>query len=68
MKITIDSIKKTALLAGGLFLSVLSVNADDVQKSIDFNYLRTPEAAAFKKYGEEAVNEYTGTADISVPL
>ena len=68
MKITIDSIKKTALLAGGLFLSVLSVNADDVQKSIDFNYLRTPEAAAFKKYGEESVNEYTGTADISVPL
>ena len=68
MKITIDSIKKTALLTGGLFLSVLSVNADDVQKSIDFNYLRTPEASAFKKYGEESVNEYTGTADISVPL
>lgn len=68
MKITIDSIKKTALLAVGLFLNVLSANADDVQKSIDFNYLRTPEAAAFKKYGEESVNEYTGTADISVPL
>lgn len=68
MKITIDSIKKTILLAGGLFLSVLSVNADDIQKAIDHNYLRTPEAAAFKKYGEESVNEYTGTADISVPL
>lgn len=41
---------------------------DDVQKSINTNYLRTPEASAFKKYGEESVNEYTGTADISVPL
>ena len=68
MKITINSIKKTVLLTGGLFLSVLSVNADDVQKAIDYNYLRTPEASAFKKYGEESVNEYTGTADISVPL
>ena len=56
------------MLTGGLFLSVLSVNADDVQKAIDYNYLRTPEASAFKKYGEESVNEYTGTADISVPL
>ena len=68
MKLTIDTIKKTALLIGGLLLSVLSANADDVQKAIDYNYLRTPEAAAFKKYGEETVNEYTGTANISVPL
>lgn len=66
--ITIDSIKKTVLLAGGLFLSVLSANADDVQEKLDFNYLRSPEAAAFMKYGEESVNEYTGTANISVPL
>ena len=64
--ITIDSIKKTVLLIGGLFLSVLSVNADDIQDAINSN--RSPEAAAFKKYGEESVNEYTGTADISVPL
>ena len=41
---------------------------DDIQKAINTDYLRTPEAAAFKKYGEESVNEYTGTADISVPL
>lgn len=68
MKITIDSIKKTALLAGGLFLSVLSVNADDVQDKLNLDYFKSPEAAAFKKYGEESVNEYTGTADISVPL
>lgn len=41
---------------------------DGDPKQIDYNYLRTPEASAFKKYGEESVNEYTGTADISVPL
>lgn len=35
---------------------------------IDLDLFRTPEAAAFKRYGEESVNEYTGTADISVPL
>ncbi len=53
-----------------LFISCLSLIAfcEDVEKSININYLRTPEAAAFKKYGEESVNEYTGTADISFPL
>lgn len=68
MKTIIKTINNTALLAVCLFLSVLSVKADDVQESIYLDYLRTPEAAAFKKYGEESVNEYTGTADISVPL
>lgn len=66
MKITVNSIKKAVLLTGGLFLSVLSVNADDIQDEL--NYFRTPEASAFMKYGEESVNEYTGTANISVPL
>lgn len=64
--ITINSIKKTTLLAGGLLMSVLSVNADDIQDKL--NYFRTPEASAFMRYGEESVNEYTGTANISVPL
>ena len=41
---------------------------DDVQNALNLDYFRTPEASAFKKYGEELVNEYTGTADISVPL
>lgn len=68
MKTIRKIINNTALLAVCLFLSVLSVKADDVQESINLDYLRTPEAAAFKKYGEESVNEYTGTADISVPL
>ena len=56
-----------------LFFCVLTIVSqialcDDIQKSINLDYFRTPEAAAFKKYGEESVNEYTGTADISVPL
>lgn len=62
-------IKKTTLLAVCVFLSsFLPVMADGVQESLNLDYFRTPEASAFKKYGEELVNEYTGTADISVPL
>ena len=49
-------------------MSILSVSADDVLDKFNTDYFRSPEAAAFKKYGEESVNEYTGTADISVPL
>ena len=51
-----------------LLSSSLSVMADDVQEALNLDHFRTPEASAFKKYGEESVNEYTGTADISVPL
>ena len=64
----IKSVKKAVLLAGCMFSCILSASADDIQKSLNLDYFRTPEAAAFKKYGEESVNEYTGTADISVPL
>lgn len=65
---TIEISTKKALLSACLFLTSLSVLADGIQESLNLDYFRTPEAAAFKKYGEEAVNEYTGTADISVPL
>lgn len=41
---------------------------DNQQDKLNLDYFRTPEAAAFMKYGVETVNEYTGTADISVPL
>ena len=69
MKTTVNSIKRAALLAGCLFLSsFLPVMSDDIQESLNLDYFRTPEAAAFKKYGEVPVNGYTGTADISVPL
>ena len=68
MKTTDNSIMKKIFLIGCVSLSVLSAKADDIQESLNLDYFRTPEAAAFKKYGEESVNEYTGTADISVPL
>lgn len=55
-------------MAGCVLLSFQSVMADGIQESLNLDYFRTPEASAFKKYGEESVNEYTGTADISVPL
>ena len=45
-----------------------TASCDDVQNALNLDYFRTPEASAFKKYGEESVNDYTGTADISVPL
>ena len=69
MKTTVNSIKRAALLTGCLLLSsLLPLMADDIQESLNLDYFRTPEAAAFKKYGEVPVNGYTGTADISVPL
>ena len=69
MKNTANLIKKTTLLAVCVFLSsFLSAMADERQEQLNLDYFRTPEAAVFKKYAEESVNEYTGTADISVPL
>ena len=68
MKNIENTIKKATLLVGCMFSSFLSALADDLQNSLNYDYLRTPEASAFMKYGEESVSEYTGTADISVPL
>lgn len=68
MRITIASIRRGFVTTGCLLLASLAAMADDMQESLNLDYFRTPEAAAFKKYGEEAVNEYTGTADISIPL
>lgn len=68
MKNIENTIKKATLLLGCMFSSFLSALADDLQNSLNNDYLRTPEASAFMKYGEESVSEYTGTADISVPL
>lgn len=59
--------KQTILLL--VFLGIChTALGDDGAESGNLNYMRTPEAAAFMRYGEESVNEYTGTADISVPL
>ena len=72
--ITINSIKKTILLAGGLFLPVLSVNADNAPTGLNqemllpkFNQM-SPEAASLGRYGAFQVSEYSGAANISIPL
>lgn len=72
--ITINLTKKTALLAGGLFLSVLSINADGNITGLTPEMLRpqfsnlTPEAASLGRYGAFQVSEYSGAANISIPL
>lgn len=74
MKIMVNTIKKTVLLAGGLFLSVLSINADDNPTGLTPEMLLpqftnlTPEAASLGKYGAFQVSEYSGAANISIPL
>lgn len=71
MKITTNTyMRTTKQLVIVLLLLCNPLNSFNInaQEAPDLNYLRTPEASAFKKYGEESVNEYTGTADISVPI
>lgn len=74
MNIIINSIKKTVLLTGGLFLSALSVNADNRPSGLtpemllpQFNKM-SPEAASLGRYGAFQVSEYSGAANISIPL
>ena len=76
MKITVNSIKKTALVTGGLFLSSFSIIKADGNMSSgltpemlrpDFSRL-TPEAASLGRYGAFQVSEYSGAANISIPL
>lgn len=59
---------RRVLTAVCALLSCNSVIADDEEGMVNLDYFRTPEASAFMRYGGEAVNEYTGTADITVPL
>ena len=61
------NIRQSIILSFLLWISQAAF-CDNIQESLNLDYFRTPEASAFKKYGEESVNEYTGTADISVPL
>lgn len=41
---------------------------DTYQVDIPYYQYKSPEAAAFRRYGEYAVNEYTGNPNISVPI
>lgn len=66
---TENQVTKAALLAVCVFLlSFKPVMADETQESLNLDFFRAPEASAFMRYGDASVNEYTGTADISVPL
>ena len=73
---TTNSIKKLILLVGCMTSSFMSVNADDAPVSTgltaemlrpDFSKL-TPEAASLGKFGAFQVSEYSGAANISIPL
>jgi len=59
--------KKLSMMFFFLWIAQVAF-CDEAPKALNLDCFRTPEASAFKKYGEESVNEYTGTADISVPL
>ena len=43
-------------------------NIDPNQSYINVNTPRTPESAAFEKYGNTEVNEFTGASNISIPI
>lgn len=71
-----DFIKKATLMIGGLFLSSLStIKADGNMPSgltpemllPQFTNM-TPEAASLGRYGAFQVSEYSGAANISIPL
>lgn len=43
-------------------------NRDAYEVTIPYYQYKSPEAAAFRMYGEYAVNEYTGNPNITIPL
>ncbi len=46
----------------------LVVNRDTYDVNIPEFLYKSPEAAAFQRYGEYIANEYTGDPNISIPL
>lgn len=61
--------KKYILLFVCLFVSILMYAQDDeyIAKVQEFPY-KSPEVAAFQRYGEYSINEYTGNPNIQIPL
>jgi len=51
-----------------IFAGYSQSNTDPTQGYINVVTPRTPEAAGFEKYGKYDVNEFTGTANIAIPL
>ena len=43
-------------------------NLDAAKNFVNVNIPKTPESAAFEKYGNVEVNEFTGAANISIPI
>jgi hypothetical protein len=51
-----------------IYGSSQTINSDPTQSYINIDLPRTPESQGFEKYGNFAVSELTGSANISVPL
>lgn len=51
-----------------ILMSVCALSLADDYDIVAPDWFKSPEAAAFKRYGENSVNEYTGNAAISIPL
>ena len=61
-----DSLQTDSIVMRAMVRATDSSSPYDVEIP-EFQY-KSPEAAAFKKYGDYQVSEYTGSANISVPL
>src|SRR6266536_763769 len=43
-------------------------NLDPAKNYVNVNIPRTPESAGFEKYGNTEVNEFSGDANVSIPI
>ena len=62
-----NSMKRGFIILALVFLIGCNLLGQEVQ-SLEFTIPPSPQAAAFKQYGEYAVNYSTGVPDISIPL
>ena len=61
------------ILSGNLFLGVSLFAQQQTNTNTALSYInvptpKTPESAAFEKYGAAQVNEFTGTSSLSIPI
>ena len=62
----VDVVKRDTIQKSKRMTRAAGSNAYEV--SVPYYQCKSPEAAAFRKYGEYQVSEYTGSPNISVPL
>jgi len=62
----VDVVKRDTIQKSKRMTRATGSNAYEV--SVPYYQCKSPEAAAFRKYGEYQVSEYTGSPNISVPL